>query len=266
LIVTKPPPEAEPVRWHDTDTSLQILQGSDPGYVRIHPKVIDDIGKKISSNVSIFVDGTLVQKINSNEYSEDIWIASGTHTVKAVFPELRSNLDKQNIYRESEASQKFTVDSSGVVIKDPLDPQPPDPPTFCDPGFVLQNGNCVRVSSGGDEIDPSILLVLIVIGIIVAVVGITISKRKKGKSSAKRQKIAPVISTSKVTSKAKATFCKKCGVSIPHGSKFCKKCGTSTIIGSTQTNVTQFWVCPVCGTDLQQSSGKQYCKHCERYF
>jgi len=195
----------------EMSTYLSIDQGSTPGYVAVFPEHIPVDGgfKDLNTDsVSIYVDGTFIQKVSTNEWSE-IWTGGGSHTIKAVIPDLTVSGDpQQNIYRGSESTSQS-----------------------------------ISVNTGGDEFDPSILLVLIVIGIIVAVVGVTISKRKKA---------APKISTSEKKPKRKRQAKPKA-----------KPDDKPQVI--IESDDTQFWVCPNCGTDTVLSDGKQYCPNCKKH-
>ena len=88
------------------------------------------------------------------------------------------------------------------------------------------------------------IMIIVIVGA-AAGIGIAVSKRKKGISS------------------AKATVCKKCGALITKGNKFCGKCGTSSVI--IKTDDTQFWVCPNCGNNTEMKDGRQYCFSCKIY-
>jgi len=99
-------------KFVNTNLSMNIRDGSKIGYINVNPKVTDSSGRQITSNsISIYVDGAYKIKIKTNSWSQDIYTKSGSHNIKAEFPQTTSTNNKAIIYKSSSDLKSFTVKS-----------------------------------------------------------------------------------------------------------------------------------------------------------
>ena len=99
-------------KFVNSKISVDVKDGSKIGYVKIFPKLTDSSGSQINSqSISISVDGMYKTKIRSNQWSSDIYTNSGTHNIKAEFPQTTSSYNKAIIYKESSDTESFTAKS-----------------------------------------------------------------------------------------------------------------------------------------------------------
>lgn len=191
--------------YYNTQLSLTLSDGNSEGYIKVHPLLTFGSGSSLSTdNVSVYVDGTHVDTVTSNQWSNDIYTGFDSHLIKVSVIEMTSSNDDSIKFRSSSDAKTYSLTSSIQPIPDPTyNPPPPSKDSDFPIGYVI----------------VGIIIIIIVVGI-----GIKLSKKKT----------LPTIKS------------------------------TPSPIASN-SNVTQFWGCPVCGNDTKEYLGRTYCHNCSRY-
>jgi len=148
-------PSIPKITYFDSVLSLVITDGPSAGNIKVYPGLTDLPGNPLSStDVEIYVDGSLKTVVSSNHWSNDIWAGSGSHTIRAVVSEISDLSDISVKYRSSSNSMPFTVKAAGT-------------------------GSGFSSGSQSDEVFPIEYVIAIIV--IAAGVGIVLafSKRKK---------------------------------------------------------------------------------------
>jgi len=133
-------------KFVNTNTSIDVKDGSKIGYIKINPKVTDSSGRQITSqSISIFIDGMYKTKIRTNQWSQDIYTKSGTHNIEAEFPQTTSSSNKAIIYKNSIDVESFTVKSPPPkqTSTQTTTPSSSGKGLTCGSGTYEKNGQCV---------------------------------------------------------------------------------------------------------------------------
>ena len=131
---------------YNTQSSLQVSDGSRSGYIKVYPKLTYDYGNSLSKTVAIYVDGAYKTTVSSNQWSGDINVGSGSHNIQAKFSESRSSNNNAITFLESQSNlERFNVKSPPSTQT----PQTPKSDLPCGPGTHEENGLCVPDNSGG---------------------------------------------------------------------------------------------------------------------
>jgi len=92
--------------------SLQVDGGSSPENIKVNPELTNGTGSKLSTSlVEIYVNGNYSTKVSSNQWSGDIWVGLGNHTIKASAPEITDPSDSLVKYPNS----THTVNWDGII-------------------------------------------------------------------------------------------------------------------------------------------------------
>ena len=203
VFSTRPPPKPT---YHNTFLSLQVTDGSSTGYVQVFPKLTYGSGITLGTpDISIYVGGIKKTQVSSNQWSSNIFVGDGTHTIRAGFSAHEDSKDSSVTYRASTSNtETFSVGSSPIISP----PTPPPPPPLPPP-------------------PPDYSAIYAVIGVIVvAVVGV-------GIALSKRKKVAPVITAPPakaqvIRSKDDTQFwvCPRCegDIQLISGKQYCRSC------------------------------------------
>ncbi len=109
------PPISETIpiyKNYQTTTSLQIRDGSSPGYIQVKPSVSYDNGKYLSpSYLSLYVDSVYYTNVKPDVWSSDIKTGSGTHYIEAVYSKSTSPNNRVILYEDSLTGKSFNVKS-----------------------------------------------------------------------------------------------------------------------------------------------------------
>ena len=194
------------INYYNTKLTLQVLDGSSTGYVQVYPKLTYGSGDLLGTpDISIYVGGIKKTQVSSNQWSSNIFVGDGTHTIRAGFSAHEDSKDSSVTYRASTSNtETFSVGSSPIISP----PTPPPPPPLPPP-------------------PPDYSAIYAVIGVIVvAVVGV-------GIALSKRKKVAPVITAPPakaqvIQSKDDTQFwvCPNCGqdTQMKDGRQYCSSC------------------------------------------
>jgi len=97
---------------YQTTTSLQVRDGSSPGYIQVKPSVSYANGKHMSpSHLSLYVDSNYLTNVKPDVWSSDIKTGSGTHYIEAVFSKTTSPTNRVITYDGSLTGKSFNVKS-----------------------------------------------------------------------------------------------------------------------------------------------------------
>ena len=189
--------------YHDTDLSLQLTDGTSQGYAKVKPTLTYGSGNALTSDVSIYVDGTYKTKVTSNQWSSNIYTGSGSHTIKASITELTDTVNTSIKYRASSDTENYL----GKVTPTPT---------------PVQRSTPTPTTTPSGDFPIGYVIAIIVIVAIAAGVGITLSKRKK---------IAPVIyakpaNIQTVSDETQFWVCPHCGQDTEYRNQkqFCRSC------------------------------------------
>ena len=187
--------------YHNTFLSLQVTDGTTQGYIKVYPTLTYGSGNKLATtNISIFVDKIFKSDVLSNQWSKNIWAGTGSHTIRADFPEIskyRASSDTVNYFVKAATSAGF-----------------PGPPS--------------SGSSSGVTPSDSFLIEYVIVG-----VAITAAAAGVGIALSKRRKVVPVIPASPaksqvIQSKDDTQFwvCPNCGqdTQMKDGRQYCPSC------------------------------------------
>ncbi len=98
------------ITYYDTKLSLEITDGSSVGNIKVYPTLSYGQGSALSLNsVEIDVDGSLKTVVSSNQWSNDIWAGSGSHTIGAKIQESTNPSDSSVKYRSSSVTESYVV-------------------------------------------------------------------------------------------------------------------------------------------------------------
>ena len=190
------------ITYYDTKLSLQLTDGTSQGYVKVKPTLTYGSGNALTSDVSIYVDGTYKTKVTSNQWSSNIYAGSGSHTIKASITELTSNTNTSIKYRASSDTENYLGKITSSQTSTQTSTQTP--------------------ISNNDDFQMVYAIVIIAIIAVAAGVGITLSKRKK---------ITPIISAqpAQVQTPSDETqfwVCPHCGSDTEYRNQkqFCSRC------------------------------------------
>ncbi len=191
--------------YHDTNLSLQLTDGTSQGYAKVKPTLTYGSGNALTSDVSIYVDGTYKTKVTSNQWSSNIYTGSGSHTIKASITELTDTVNTSIKYRASSDTENYL----GKVTPTPT---------------PVQRSTPTPTTTPSGDFPIGYVIAIIVIVAIAAGVGITLSKRKK---------IAPVIyakpaNIQTVSDETQFWVCPHCGQDTEYRNQkqFCGRCNT----------------------------------------
>ena len=194
------------ITYYDTKLSLQLTDGTSQGYVKVKPTLTYGSGNALTSDVSIYVDGTYKTKVTSNQWSSNIYAGSGSHTIKASITELTSNTNTSIKYRASSDTENYL----GKIT------------STSKPSQTSTQTSTQTPISNNDDFQMVYAIVIIAIIAVAAGVGITLSKRKK---------IAPIISAqpAQVQTPSDETqfwVCPHCGSDTEYRNQkqFCSRC------------------------------------------
>ena len=131
--------------------------------------------------------------VSSNQWSNDIWAGSGSHTIRAVVPEMSDSSDSYVKYRSSSNSMPYTVQATS--------------------------------SSSGVQSDETFPIEYVILAIVIAVgVGIALA-------FSKRKKTTPKVTASVTTQRTQQDdtqfwVCPHCGrdTEYKNGKQFCSSC------------------------------------------
>jgi len=149
VIVSKP-------SYHNTFLSLQVTDGTTQGYIKVYPTLTYGSGNKLATtNISIFVDKIFKSDVLSNQWSKNIWAGTGSHTIRADFPEISK-------YRSSSDTVNYFVKAATTITSG----GPPGPP----------------ISGSSFSVTPndSFLIEYVIVGVVIAAAaaGVGIDERK----------------------------------------------------------------------------------------
>ena len=102
---------------YDTSLSLRVADGSSQGNIKVYPELTYGSSNPLSiDSVEIYVDGNYKTKLSSNQWSNDIWAGSGTHTIKVSVGESYDDSDSSIKFKEASNSVTFFVQTSSGVL------------------------------------------------------------------------------------------------------------------------------------------------------
>ena len=87
------------INYQILSLNLQINDGSSFGNVKVFPSLTTSSGRNIPTDVTIYVDGNLKAKVNSNQWSNNIFTGSGNHIIIASVQEMTSPFDNSIKFR-----------------------------------------------------------------------------------------------------------------------------------------------------------------------
>jgi len=107
------PSQQSKITSYSTKLSLQVVDGSSAGWIKVKPELTYGSGIPIpTKRVDISVDGNYETKVSSNQWSTNIWAASGTRSIQANVPELNDPSDSSVRYEASSNTVTFFVTAS----------------------------------------------------------------------------------------------------------------------------------------------------------
>ena len=195
--------------YFNTKLSLQIIDGSSQGYIKVKPTLTYSSGNKLSNyDISIFVDKEHKGIVKSDQWSSNIYTRQpGHHTIEAYFLETTSNFDSSVRYRASSDSELYFVKAATTSIGSTSTPS--------------------SSSSSGVASSDIFPIEYVIVGVALtaaaAGVGIALSKRKKA---------APMLYASPANIPVPATddtqfwVCPNCGkdTQYKNGKQYCDSC------------------------------------------
>ncbi len=108
--------------YYDTSLSLRVADGSSQGNIKVYPELTYGSGDPLStSDVEIFVDGNYKTKLSSNQWSNDIWAGSGSHTIKASVAESYDSSDSSIKFKAVSYTETFVVQTASGVSSNTSD-------------------------------------------------------------------------------------------------------------------------------------------------
>jgi hypothetical protein len=146
-----------PTIYHNTNLSLQIRDGSSIGYIQIYPTLTYDSGNMLStSSIAINVDGTNKGTVSSNQWSSDIYVGAGSHTILSSFSQSTDNKDSSIIYNSASDTKYYNV-ATNTYHNTNLSLQVKDGSSFgyiqVDPALTYDSGNTLSTSSIAINVD-----------------------------------------------------------------------------------------------------------------
>jgi len=142
---------------YQTTTSLQIRDGSSPGYIQVKPSVSYDNGKYLSTSyLSLYVDSVYYTNVKPDVWSSDIKTGSGTHYIEAVYSKSTSPNNRVILYEDSLTGKSFNVKSPPPAPKQTTQVEKSfvaiaeKSKLECGRGTYEENGYCVADNNGED--------------------------------------------------------------------------------------------------------------------
>ncbi len=165
---------------YPTLLSLQVVNGSSPGNIKVNPELTYGSGSKLSvSSVKIYVDGNFTTEVSSNQWSSDILVGLGNHTIKASVPEIT---DPSNSLVKYQSSSDTVINYAGIT----------------------------------EETFPIEYIIIVIIATIVVISAAILHLKKSRKQKISKQAVSRPKFCRKCGSKLleKDKFCGKCGKSL----------------------------------------------------
>jgi len=189
------------ITYYDTNISLQLTDGTSQGYAKVKPSLTYGSGNALTSDVSIYVDGTYKTKVTSNQWSGNIYTGLGSHTIKASITELTDAADTSIKYRASSYTENYLGKAA------PAPTPAPTPATTPSESFPI-----------------GYAVVIIVTVAIAAGVGIALSKRKKSTPAI----YAKQANVQTAPDETQFWVCPHCGQDTEYRNQkqFCGRCNT----------------------------------------
>lgn len=212
--------------YHNTQLSVQVRDGSSPGYVQVNPILRVDSGSTLTTTqVSISVDGSNVSTIASNQWSGNIFVGSGTHKIQGFVPQTRDSNNNSVIYKSTNYVTDYTISSQTSTLNN-------NPPPNNSPSIPSQSSQPPSFTNNPPPSQDFTVVAIVVIAAIIAGTGIGIVRIKRRPRAIKS---SPIMG------------------------------GTPVSTNPLHTDDTQFYGCPNCGRDTSIKYGKQYCENCRMY-
>ncbi|MGI0026615.1 MAG: hypothetical protein ACREAD_02090 [Nitrosopumilaceae archaeon] len=292
---------APPVTYHTTQLTLQVKDGSSPGTIQVEPGLTMDSGGLITTpDISISIDGNNVVKVQSNQWSADISVGSGTYTIVARYPQESDNNNSNVFYKTSTDSKYYTVGNAGTYYNTHLSLQVRDgssPGTIqVEPGLTMDSGGLITTPDISISIDGNNVVKVqsnqwsqdISAGSGTHNIVATYPQESDNNNSNVFYKTStdskyytlttsygPIINSTSMIYIIVVLILIGTGIVIGllKRKKSIHVANTSPVTKSPQIvpispvnpDDTQFYGCPYCGSDTQIQYGKQYCNKCRMY-